>query len=567
MEFNRRTKQNVLLLWLATGLPLMYGLYFLFPSQPIDWEIFVYLSIFALITTAIPFQIGNTTIILSQWVTLAAFLLYGVGAEMLIVQLSILPIIYQMRNHKDAFYRIIFTSWMFAYTSFFAAGIVHLAGFEVGNSNLTHLLLYGTVFVGLHLFINHTILYLRDRFTGENEKFFSEHILWDYGSATITIPFAVTLVILINSIGAPAIFLLGIPFFAITFIAKMYNISERVNHSLSKASEFGHELADRLSAHQIIELFMHRVGQLFAHDAMYLVDHIQGKYVILRARVDGKDIEIQADSDSIRDSFIHICFQTEDKKVFSSAKEWEKDAPDFIPFDMNSVMIVPIHRNQKTEGTLILTARKKNAFEKYQMDIVHLLSTYFAVSLEKAKYFSAAVEKSETCALTGLYNYHYLDKRLVMEQERIKANPHLQFSLLMMDIDYFKRINDTYGHHAGNLILQNFAKLLENFVPEEAVLARYGGEEFVMLLPHMTKEEAVQLGEEIRQCVEVTPFLIESDLAEEGQKELVFITVSIGVSNVPDDTDETKGLLRNADRALYIGAKQAGRNKVAEYSR
>lgn len=156
---------------------------------------------------------------------------------------------------------------------------------------------------------------------------------------------------------------------------------------------------------------------------------------------------------------------------------------------------------------------------------------------------------------------------LVVEQERIKANPHLQFSLLMMDIDYFKRINDTYGHHAGNIILQNFAKLLENFVPEEAVLARYGGEEFVILLPHMTKEEAVQLGEEIRQCVEVTPFLIESDLAEAGQKELVFITVSIGVSNVPDDTDETKGLLRNADRALYIGAKQAGRNKVAEYSR
>lgn len=567
MEFNRRTKQNVLLLWLATGLPLMYGLYFLFPSQPIDWEIFVYLSIFALITTAIPFQFGNTTIILSQWVTLAAFLLYGVGAEMLIVQLSILPIIYQMRNYKDAFYRIIFTSWMFAYTSFFAAGIVHLAGFEVGNSNLTHLLLYGTVFVGLHLLMNHTILYVRDRFTGENEKFFSEHILWDYGSATITIPFAVTLVIMINEIGAPAIFLLGIPFFAITFVAKMYNISERVNHSLSKASEFGHELADRLSAHQIIELFMHRVSQLFAHDAMYLVDHIQGKYVILRARVDGKDIEIQADSDSIRNSFIHTCFQTESKRVYSNAKDWSKAAPDFLPSDMNSVMIVPIHRNQKTEGTLILTARKKNAFEKYQMDIVHLLSTYFAVSLEKAKYLSAAVEKSETCALTGLYNYHYLDKMLVMEQERIKANPHLQFSLLMMDIDYFKRINDTYGHHAGNTILQNYAQLLENFVPEGAVLARYGGEEFVMLLPHMTKEEAVRLGEEIRQCVEITPFLIESDLAESGQKELVFITVSIGVSNVPDDTDETKGLLRNADRALYIGAKQAGRNKVAEYSR
>lgn len=565
MEFTYQTKRNTLLLWFITGLPIMGTLYFFFPSQPIDLEIFVYLLVFAIITTAIPFQVGDTTIVLSQWVTLTAFLLYGIGAEMIIVQFSLIPIIYQMRNRPDMVTRVLFISWMFVASSFIAAGVVHLLGFEVGNSNLWHLLIYGSIFALIHLFTNHLILYIRDRLIGIKEKLFSEHTKWDYSSILITLPFSIALVIMINELGVPAIFLLGVPFFGITIVVKMYNISERVNYSLSKASEFGHELADRLSAQQIMDLFIHRVSQLFPHDAIYIVDHINGKYVILRARIDKQDREVHTDSNSIQNSFINECFQSEEKSVYGNTKDWMDQAPDFLTYDMNSVMIVPIHRNQRTEGVVILTARKKNAFEKYQMDIVHLLSTYFAVSLEKAKYISAAVERSETCALTGLYNYRYVDKMLAMEQDRIMANPHLQFSLLMMDIDHFKRINDTYGHHAGNIVLKEFAKILEGFVPEGATLARYGGEEFVMLIPHINKSEAAELGEKIRQKVEITVFLIESDLTETQQEEMISITVSIGVSNVPEDTDEMIGLLRNADRALYIGAKQAGRNKVAKY--
>lgn len=492
---------------------------------------------------------------------------YGAGAEMIAVQLSILPIIYQMRDKKDVFYRIFFISWMFIVTTFIAAGIVHLIGFELGNTNFVYLLNYGFLFVVIHLFINHLILFIRDRLVGIKEKIFSEHSKWDYSSMVMTLPFAISLVIMINEVGVAAIFLLGVPFFAMTFVVKRYNTSELVNFSLSKASKFGHELADGLSAPEIMELFMNRVSQLFDHDAMYIVDHIRGDYVILRARIDGENCEIQADSQSIQNSFIHTCFQVEEKRIFNHVKDWIDEAPDFLPLDMNSVMIVPIHRNHRTEAMVILAARKKNAFEKYQMDIVHLLSTYFAVSLEKAKFLSAAVEESESCALTGLHNYRYLDKMLSVEQKRIKANPYLQFSLLMMDIDHFKRINDTYGHNAGNIALVNFAKLLESFVPEGATLARYGGEEFVMLIPNYNKEETTRLGEAIRKKVEITPFVIESDLADIPREEEIYLTVSIGVSHVPDDTDELKGLLRNADRALYIGAKQAGRNKVAEYAR
>ena len=310
---------------------------------------------------------------------------------------------------------------------------------------------------------------------------------------------------------------------------------------------------------------MMRVSELFPLDAIYIVDNIKGKYVVLRAKIDGEEVLVASDSDSIAKSFIHSCFMNSSKRVFSKSAEWDKNAPDFITKDMNSLLIVPIHRNKKTEGMVILTARKKYAFERYQMDIVHLLSTYFAVSLEKAKYVNAAVEKSETCALTGLYNYRYLDKALEIEQERFVANSHLTLSLMMLDIDHFKKINDTYGHHAGNIVLKDFTSLVSEFVPEGATFARYGGEEFVILMPNISKSDAFSLGEKIRQKVETTPFLVDSDLTKSRQDVIIFITVSIGISNLPEDTDETITMLRNADRALYIGAKQAGRNKVAEY--
>ncbi|XKH50940.1 GGDEF domain-containing protein [Chryseomicrobium palamuruense] len=562
-----KTKRNIVFLFLFTGIPLMAVLLYLFPSEPIEWSTFAMMLALALATTAIPFHIGNTTIFLSQWVTVAAFLQYGAGVEMILVQFSILPMLFRVRFLTDLPYRILFSSWMFVVVSLLSATAAHLIGYQLGSTNINMIILAAITFLSVSLITNHLILYARDRILGIDVKFFSRDAAWDYTGGLITFPFAVALYVLMNEIGWYAFLLLGTPFILITYIMRMYNTAERANIALSKASALGHELADRLSVNQIVELFMSRVAELFPLDAMYIVDNLKGKFVVLRALVDREEIELDVDSDSIKNSFIGHCFTNSEKHLFFKSSEWINQAPDFLKKDMNSLLLVPVHRNQKTEGMVILSARKKYAFEKYQMDIVHLLSTYFAVSLEKAKYVNAAVEKSETCALTGLYNYRYLDKKLEIEQNRLDTNPHLYLSALMLDIDHFKQINDQYGHHAGNIVLKDFARLLKNHVPEDGTIARYGGEEFVILLPHMTKQDAAELGEKIRKEVQITPFLIDSDLSKNRQDEIIYLTVSIGVSNAPEDTDETITMLRNADRALYIGAKQAGRNRVAEYSK
>lgn len=148
---------------------------------------------------------------------------------------------------------------------------------------------------------------------------------------------------------------------------------------------------------------------------------------------------------------------------------------------------------------------------------------------------------------------------------KMEAGAYQSLSLIMLDIDKFKVVNDTYGHHSGNLILKEFAQLIKSEIGREGTVGRYGGEEFVVILPNYTKLQAMNLAEQLRLKIEQTPFIVELDLADVTREEIIFITASIGVSTAPEDSDEGNSLIRNADRALYIGAKQAGRNRVAEY--
>jgi diguanylate cyclase (GGDEF)-like protein len=137
-------------------------------------------------------------------------------------------------------------------------------------------------------------------------------------------------------------------------------------------------------------------------------------------------------------------------------------------------------------------------------------------------------------------------------------------SLIILDIDHFKQVNDTYGHQSGNEILIELANRVSKLVGARGTVARYGGEEFVVLLPDTSKEEAYQMAEHIRQSVANWPFTLQQTLDQKQQQ--VRITASIGVATAPEDAEDALALIRHADRALYVGAKRAGRNRVAEYS-
>lgn len=158
-------------------------------------------------------------------------------------------------------------------------------------------------------------------------------------------------------------------------------------------------------------------------------------------------------------------------------------------------------------------------------------------------------EKNATLdALTGLYNRRYMEE--IMTREFMNSRRHgRDLSVLMMDLDHFKRYNDTHGHQAGDSLLKGVAKIFRNTVREVDVVARYGGEEFLAILPETPPELAAMVAERIRVTV------------ESGTG----VTISIGIATYPGDATDISELINNADTALYA-AKGAGRNRAVKFS-
>ncbi len=164
---------------------------------------------------------------------------------------------------------------------------------------------------------------------------------------------------------------------------------------------------------------------------------------------------------------------------------------------------------------------------------------------------------AHTDSLTKVYNKGYLLEALEAEFKRAKAL-HTDFSLVFFDLDHFKRINDTYGHEAGDLVLIQLTQLIRTqHLRTHDVFARYGGEEFVILLASTDEVGALETAEKIRAGIEHHAFTYE--------KQRLPVTVSVGVATLTGMVESASTLLRNADRALYQ-AKQNGRNQVLAFT-
>jgi diguanylate cyclase (GGDEF)-like protein len=167
-------------------------------------------------------------------------------------------------------------------------------------------------------------------------------------------------------------------------------------------------------------------------------------------------------------------------------------------------------------------------------------------------------------ALTGLYNRRYFGDRMAHEHERSSRHGR-PVALLMLDIDYFKRINDTYGHQTGDDVLRAVAQVLVNKTRTIDVVCRYGGEEFAALLPETPFDGALLLAERLREHVALTPFRSRSQEHAQGAPaagQPLQVTISIGLAMLDRESMKTPdALVAAADEALYA-AKHGGRNRV-----
>ena len=185
--------------------------------------------------------------------------------------------------------------------------------------------------------------------------------------------------------------------------------------------------------------------------------------------------------------------------------------------------------------------------------LTEFLGTVAATALKNARTFQDAQDRANTDGLTRLFNHRYFQDQL--DREILRAERYGGCcSVILTDIDHFKKFNDTHGHQIGDLVLRETATCFKTAgLDEDATLARYGGEEFVVLLPQASKIDAAKVAEHLRQTVEAR--------AVETEGKVLQVTISLGVSTYPEDAARKAQLIEMADHALYR-AKRAGRNRV-----
>lgn len=206
-----------------------------------------------------------------------------------------------------------------------------------------------------------------------------------------------------------------------------------------------------------------------------------------------------------------------------------------------------LEKNAEMEKTLWEMTEVKDALEARAGEL-NRVTEELKVLNEKLNQLSI------TDGLTEIYNHRHFQDRLTEEVERTHRSMNGVVSLLILDIDDFKRFNDTYGHQCGDMVLKQLAGILRNNVRTVDILARYGGEEFAVVLPNTHSEEAVRVAERICKSVRSTPFSF-------GGGTSVKVTVSIGVGSLFSGQGEKSDLIRKADNALYA-AKAKWKDRV-----
>ncbi|MCC7491745.1 MAG: diguanylate cyclase [Fimbriimonadaceae bacterium] len=222
-------------------------------------------------------------------------------------------------------------------------------------------------------------------------------------------------------------------------------------------------------------------------------------------------------------------------------------------YNNTSLVCVPIRVQDKVVGVINVNNKRSGAgFTENDLNLLTLLASQAAVAIGNAHRYQDLSEKAITDGLTGVYIRRYFDECIDRAYRNARSTGR-QFSLLMIDIDYFKKVNDSHGHQTGDEALRTVAGILKQLVRDDDLVCRYGGEEFAVILSRASGQIAARVAERIRSTVAGT--------AVQTTEATLTVQVSIGLATVSEQYHSPEAVVRAADAALYQ-AKEQGRNQV-----
>jgi diguanylate cyclase (GGDEF)-like protein len=216
-----------------------------------------------------------------------------------------------------------------------------------------------------------------------------------------------------------------------------------------------------------------------------------------------------------------------------------------------SMIGAPLLYQEQVQGVITLTKLGAEQFDENDLRLLEIIAAQAAIAVDRARLYAELRTEAVTDELTKLYNRRYLTERFKEERSRALRNGHTLVAV-MLDIDGFKRVNDSYGHDAGDVVLRELALLTRGVVRAEDIVVRYGGEEFCVLMPEIPLEDAEQVAERLRAAIEHHQLRATAGVRR--------VTVSVGVACLFHNA-HVDDLFSRADAAMYA-VKRIGGNRV-----
>lgn len=323
-------------------------------------------------------------------------------------------------------------------------------------------------------------------------------------------------------------------------------------------------LVEKLSVSMSLEdtarTLCREVDALFGHGdssiVVYVFDQQSGELRIICAERNGRIINIKSKRGDIFDRWVMKMLQPLYLEDTRNDFRFDRDKIDDEEVRaIRCLLSVPLMVHNRPVGILRMDSPIAERFVKEDLRFLKTIGDVAAVAVENALLFDRVEELAIKDGLTGLYLRRYFLERFDEEMSR-HSRKEKEMSFIMVDLDHFKKYNDTFGHAAGDMVLKNLARVLQKvFAMPGNLIGRYGGEEFCVLLPECGPKEVFELAERLVKAVEEEEIVL--------RREKTHITVSVGVASFPASAKTREELIEKADQALYQ-AKHKGRNRACQ---